>query len=126
MIDFAEFSLARLDPEPWGARLTRAREKAALTVRDIEELTGRYVSRSAVSRLEARDVVPTKQPDRYKAMAILLLAKVDPRDFDLGPDDVPPFWDINALLQANVTNLCFSGRHLWTAGDTPNVSPLAA
>lgn len=125
VMDFAGFSLTRLGPEPWGARLTRAREQADLTIRDVERLTGSYVSRSALSRLEARDLVPDKIGDRRKALLVVLLCRVDPVDFDLGPEDVPPMIDLQAVVQANVTSLCFSGRLLWMAGDD-GVEPLAA
>lgn len=126
VIDFAGFHLNRLGPETWGDRMKRARERADLTVRDVERYTGSYISRSAVSRLEALDAVPVKTPDRRKATFALLLYRVDPRDFGLGPDDVPPLLDIDAVTQANVTNLCFSGGQLFPAGDTPDVAPLAA
>lgn len=86
-------------------------------MRDVEVLTGQYVSRSAISRIEARDIVPEKMADRRRAVVALLLYRVDPTDFGLGPDDVPPLIDLNAVVQANGTILCFSGGQRLIAGD---------
>jgi hypothetical protein len=118
VIDFAEFKLGRLDPESWGRRMMRAREDVALlTVRQVEDKTGGYVSRSALSRIEALTEPPAKIADRRRALVAVLLYRVDPAEFGLGPEDVPPLIDINAVVQANVQSLCFSGGQLVNAGD---------
>jgi hypothetical protein len=129
VMDFAGFTLTRLGPEPWGCRLTRAREAAGLTVRDVDRMTGSYVTKSALSRLEDMVAVPEKIADRRRALVALLLYRVDPTDFGLGPEDVPPLIDINAVVQANEAFLCFScgpgGQHVDDMLAT-HVLPLAA
>lgn len=109
VIDFAQFSLSRLDPEPWGKRMTRARESANLTVRGVEDLTDGYVSKSTLSRLEDLSHVPEKKKDRQRAVVCLVLYNVDPTDFGLGPDDWPELVDLTAVAQANLQSLCIAG-----------------
>lgn len=60
------------------------------------------MSRSTLNRLEALAEVPGKGKDRGRAVMALLLYGMDPDDFGLGPDDVPPGIDANRLVDLGI------------------------
>lgn len=88
--------LRRLPPEPWGRRLRRAREDVAgYTLAEAVGLAGRFVlvTDSTISRLEAMEVQPSgpRAGGRRQLAYILSVAYgVDPAEFGLSPDDLPP------------------------------------
>jgi hypothetical protein len=94
--DFSGLGLRSLSPEPWGNRLARARADAGFNLRAVEVRLAPHVSRASLARLEARDTVPVRRQDRARAILVLLLYGVDPADFGLGPDDLPPATDLRA------------------------------
>lgn len=100
---FEGLRLRSLPPEPWGRRLARARVEAGYNLRDVEAVLTPHLSRASLARLEERVAVPTRRQDRARAILALLLYGVDPADFDLGPDDVPPATDVRALLKLRTT-----------------------
>ena len=54
---------------------------------------------SSISRLEQLQVVPTgprSASRRQRAYMLCLCYEVDPADFDLDPEDLPPGWEIPA------------------------------
>lgn len=88
--------LAQLPPEPWGWKLKRAREKYAhLTLDDAVSAVSRYmpVHGTTVSRLEQHPELPMgRQSLRHRMLAYLLCLTygLDPEQFGLDPDDLPP------------------------------------
>jgi len=93
----AALELRRLDPEPWGTRLGRARKAAGLNVRQVEEILFPHISKSALIRLEAQPALPEDRKDRARAALVLLLYGFDGDDFGLDRADVPPAIDRRAL-----------------------------
>ena len=89
--------LRSLPPESWGSRLARAREVSGFKLTAVERLLRPHLSRSTLSELEQRTEVPTRAVDRGRVVLALVLYGVDPADFDLGPDDVPPAIDLKAV-----------------------------
>jgi hypothetical protein len=85
-----------MPPEPWGRRLTRAREDVAgLTLDEAATLAGRWMltSKATISRLEAQNELPIghRSASRRQLAYVLCLAyRVDPADFGLGSSDLPP------------------------------------
>jgi hypothetical protein len=111
--EFRRLGLRALEPEPWGRRLARARANAGYSLRDVEARLTPHVSRAGLARLEDRPSVPVRPADRARAILVLLLYGVDPADFDLGPDDVPPATDLRALTKLRISR---SGWMRVTAG----------
>jgi hypothetical protein len=97
--NFGGLGLRSLAPEPWGRRLARARVNAGYNLRQVEAKLAPHVSRAGLARLEERDTVPVRRQDRARAILVLVLYGVDPTDFDLGPDDLPPATDLRALTK---------------------------
>lgn len=95
-----------LTPEPWGARLARARDEAGWTVRGVEAAMRGFpgMSRGSISRLESLESAPTGAKERHRALLLVLLYGYDPADFDLGPDDVPPLIDLNQIVDLGVSS----------------------
>jgi hypothetical protein len=89
--------LRQLGPEPWGDRMTRARQAARLNVRQVEEVLFPHVSRSALIRLEALQEVPTARKDRGRAALVLLLYGFELEEFQIVEADIPPAIDLRAL-----------------------------
>jgi len=88
----------RLPPEPWGRRLLRARvDLSGMTLDEAAELAGHWMptTTTLISRLERSDDVPRGPRSRLRRQLAAVLCHiywVDPADFDLGPDDLPPGW----------------------------------
>jgi hypothetical protein len=95
--DFRGLGLKSLPPETWGRRLARARLDAGYNLRDVEAVLAPHVSRATLNRLEARSTAPIRRQDRGRALLVLILYGVDPADFGLEPDDLPPATDLRAL-----------------------------
>jgi hypothetical protein len=90
--------LRRLEPEPWGDRLSRARQRAGYRgVRQVEGILYPHVTKSALTRLEAFGDVPSAPKDRSRAALVLLLYGYELEDFDLGDTDIPPAIDLRVL-----------------------------
>lgn len=89
-------ALLQLPPEPWGRRLTRAREDVAgLTQSEALAIVGNYVATSdaMISRLESATERPTGQRTTRRlqlAFALCMIYGVDPAELDLSPNDLPP------------------------------------
>ena len=88
---------ATVPPEPWGRRLLRAREDVAgLNLDEAAATAGHYVmtTASTISRLERLPTEPTGPRQRSRRqLAYVLCAyvyNVDPADFGLSSEDVPP------------------------------------
>lgn len=80
----------RLGPEPWGSRLTRAREAAGYTLRDLDGARRHLgFGRGPAHALEQRDEAPTEPELRVRAYTLVTFYGFDPADFDLGDDDRP-------------------------------------
>jgi hypothetical protein len=78
--------------------MRRARKAAGFDrLRDVETVMGALVPRSSLFNFEKREAVPRIPQARYKAVLLCVLYGVDPTDFELGPDDVPPAIDLRAL-----------------------------
>jgi hypothetical protein len=90
--------LQRLELEPWGDRMSRARRRAGYRgVRQVEEILYPHVSKSALTRLEAFHEVPLATKDRSRAALVVLLYGYELDDFDLGDTDIPPAIDLRVL-----------------------------
>lgn len=89
----------KLDPEPWGARIARARKAAGFG--DTRALDGaKHIlgfGRGPVNVLEQHDQTPTEPALRRRAYMLLSFYDFDPADFGLGDDDRPPAIDLDAL-----------------------------
>ena len=91
----AQLPLRHLPPEPWGRRLTRAREDVAgLNLDEAATLAGHWMltSKATISRLEQQPELPAghRSGSRRQLAYVLCLAyRVDPADFGLGPGDLP-------------------------------------
>jgi hypothetical protein len=83
---------------------------AGYGLRDVEAMLAPHVSRAGLARLEERAEVPDRRADRARAVMVLVLYGVDPADFDLGPDDLPPATDLRALIGLR------SARTGWLSG----------
>lgn len=86
-----------IPPESWGSRLGRVCDKiAGISGEEAAERAGQYMrtTKQTVHRLEALDEEPTGQRQRSRRqLAYVLCAHVyhvDPAEFGLGDDDVPP------------------------------------
>lgn len=90
-------SLRRLGPEPYGARLSRARETAGFTTRQVEEILFPHVTRGALARLEARQIPPTYRKDRNRVALLIYLYGFDQEEFEITDGDMPPIIDLKAL-----------------------------
>lgn len=95
--DFSGLGLRPLTPETWGRRLARARNEAGYNLRDVEAALAPLISRATLDRLEKHPTVPRRRQDRARAVIVLVFYGVDPCEFGLGPDDVPPATDLRAL-----------------------------
>lgn len=88
--------LQHMPPEPWGRRLLRAREDVAgYSMEQAVELVSTYMltTKSTISRLEQQTEAPNghRAAGRRQLAYILCVAYgVDPADFGLTPDDLPP------------------------------------
>jgi transcriptional regulator with XRE-family HTH domain len=91
--------LKPLPPETWGRRLARARILAGYNLRQVESILATQISHATLNRLEHRETVPIRRQDRARAFLVLVLYRVDPADFGLGPDDMPPATDVRALAR---------------------------
>jgi hypothetical protein len=87
----------RLGPEPWGDRVSRARQLAGFNVREVEEILFPHISKSALIRLEALQEVPTSRKDRARAALVLILYGFDFDEFGVTEADIPPAIDLRAL-----------------------------
>lgn len=106
--------LRRLNPEPWGSRLIRARETSRFSPTQgkaaewISRATSRPISSATISRLESRDTLPPDRSRRATAYLLCLLYELDPADLDLSPDDGPNELEVRRLHNA-VTALATLG-----------------
>lgn len=105
MTSAAPAGLRRLDPEPWGSRMTRARETSrfAPSLKKAATWIGgktRPISEATISRLESRTTVPSDQSRRRTAFLLCLLYEVEPADLDLTPDDGPDELEVRRLRHA--------------------------
>jgi hypothetical protein len=89
--------LRHLEPEPWGARITRARETAGFTIREVADTLFPHVSRSTLVRLEDLAEPPADRKNRGRAALLLLLYGFDLSDFGLCEADLPPAIDREAV-----------------------------
>ncbi len=99
----------RLQPMPaetWGWRFKRARmQVAGLNLKEAVQAVSYFTrtSESTILRLEKRGAAPRnwgKDADtRELATLLCLVYCVDPIEFDLSPDDLPP--GIRAAVEAN-------------------------
>lgn len=103
-------TLASLPPEPWGARFARARESRGLTIRDIDSL-GLEFGRGVAHKLEQLASAPTNPRDRRRALTLLVVYGIDPADFDLNDEDVPPVLDLHALRDLGIRQRTWNGDH---------------
>ena len=87
----------RLGPEPWGDRMSRARQLAGFNVREVEEILFPHISKSALIRLEARQELPMSRKDRARAALVLFLYGFDFEEFGVSEADLPPVIDLRAL-----------------------------
>lgn len=89
-----------LAPEPWGARLARARESSTGTQRQTAQLLRglRGYSYGTIQRLEKLTEPPTDETQRGRAMVLCLIYGYDPAEFGLRDDDFPPFIDPAAVM----------------------------
>jgi hypothetical protein len=93
----AAMQLLRIGPEPWGARLYRARKRTGLEVRQVEEILFPHISKSSLIRLERIQEMPTGRKDRSRAALVLTLYGYELDDFGLSQADLPPAMDMKVL-----------------------------
>lgn len=87
-----------LAPEPWGARLLRAREQAGYTLRELDRASDVLdFGRGPIHAMEQMTTVPAKPMWRRRAFTYLTFLGFDPADFDLTDDDAPRVIDLRAL-----------------------------
>lgn len=95
-----------IPPEPWGRRLERARtDVARLSLADAASIAGRLMltSDATISRLEGLDQAPSgpRSGSRRQLAFVLCLAyQVDPAEFGLTIDDLPPGLQAAVLADA--------------------------
>lgn len=85
--------MAQLPEEPWGWRMKRAREQYAhLTLDGLVDRLSRYIfiDKSTISRLEKLEEAPLNPRKRQTAYLCTLIYGLDPEQFGVGPDDIPP------------------------------------
>ena len=84
-------ALRRLGPEPYGNRLRRAREEAALDQRTAAQQVSKFVrvDPSTLSRLEKLAGPPTDINRRTVIYTAAVIYGVDPSEFAVTSDDVP-------------------------------------
>lgn len=103
-------STRQLPAEPWGRKMQRAREDVArLKGKEAAELISPYffTSGATISRLEAMEEVPSPLDGKMRArrqLAFVLLRayRMDPTDFDLSDDDLPPGIEIPPRTAADL------------------------
>lgn len=86
-------ALAVLDPETWGRRIKRAREDHAhLTLDEAVARIGQFklTSTGSVSRMESSPTEPTDPRRRELACVAAIVYGLDPAQFGVGSDDLPP------------------------------------
>lgn len=85
-----------MPPEPWGRKLKRARwDLNRFTLDDAVRLVGQFMltSGGSISRLEDLDEMPSggrSASRRQLAYILCLCCQVDPAEFGLSSDDLPP------------------------------------
>lgn len=87
--------LERLAAEPFGAKLRRAREARRLQTREVAQIVSRVVmvSHATIARLEKELNAPTDRRRRSVAVLCALLYGIEPEDFGLSLEDLPPLLD---------------------------------
>lgn len=88
-------SLSRLEAEPFGSKMRRAREHADLQMRDAAEVlcdVATLVSYTTIARLEHELTVPRSKKRRAMAMLLLLAYGIDPEDLGLDVAELPAAW----------------------------------
>lgn len=89
----ADSRFVPIPPEPWGRRLSRVREDIAqLTLHQAAELANNFMitSYGSINRLERTTEAPTGRLRRQLAFVLCRAYRVDPAEFGLGEDDIPP------------------------------------
>lgn len=93
--DAPRYHLARLAPETWGERYTRAyrtfREDHQLVLQDVCERLGEAginVKQPVLSRFMTRTDLPPREGSRLQAWGSLVCYGFDPADWDLGTHNV--------------------------------------
>lgn len=97
--------------------MTRAREAAEFTIRQVEEVLFPHVGRSSLVRLEDRQEVPTDKRGRARAALVLLLYGFELTDFGVSDDDLPAMIDTKALAALREQWHCSSRVEQCTAAD---------
>lgn len=112
-------SYRRIPPEPWGRRLGRARwDLAHLTLSQAAALAGHWMltTDSTISRLEGSDDLPSGPRNRSRRQLAYILCMaymVDPADFGLTPEDLPPGLRVTARTPGEQAEL----PTIWTTVD---------
>jgi hypothetical protein len=78
--------------------MTRAREGAGFTIRQVDEILFPHVGRGTLVRLEDRQEPPTDRKNRGRAALVLALYGFELEPFGLSEADIPPAIDL-AVLQ---------------------------
>jgi hypothetical protein len=113
----------QMPPEPWGRKLKRARwDLNHYTINEAVTLAGHYMmtSDAAVSRLESLDDVPhgpRSRRNRQLACVLCHAYRVDPAEFGLSDDDLPPSVAVSA--RSGTSSTIWYSHH-------PRMSELAA
>lgn len=111
-----------IPPEPWGRRLARVRQDVAgMTLAEAMRAASRVMLTTdvTISRLEALPVVPAgpRQGSRRQLAYVLCRSyRVDPEEFGLSENDLPPGMraSVTRVKRATVTPL-FTPRELVAA-----------
>ena len=93
-----------LPPEPWGAKMRRAREDVAgMSMETAVHELGRYLSASmsTVSRIEHSSELPPQKRTREKAILLCRVYGIDPAELDLDLEDLPEY--MRRLVESSVT-----------------------
>lgn len=104
--------LRRLDDEPFGSRLRRAREASGIELRTAAESISQlmFTSHTRLNRLEKMDKPPADPQRRALAYLAMLVYGFDPSQLGLSPEDLPKGLRANAALEALLRSRCFSVR----------------
>ena len=115
-------TLRKLEPEPWGSRLARARvtrPRGAISREQASEwlasVTMQPIGNNTVGRLEARSAVPSGHRSagpRRNAYLLTILYEIDPAELDLTDDDGPGEMAVARLRkQVRITRPVTRGYH---------------
>lgn len=92
-------ALQSLEAETWGERLTRARRRSGMSLKEAAHVVSQFwpVSHTSLMRLESLETEPADGKRRMLATLTVVAYGFEPSDFGLTVDELPPGIDRAAL-----------------------------